>query len=380
MSWKTYVLTEDSQDEGAFDAFVSSHPKGDILQSFAWGQVKKHTGWKPFPILVRDDNGKAIASALVLCREIPGIRRSILYCPRGPVVDFENLEQARYLFGEIVKLGRAQKAIMLKIDPDIPADHDLVRQNLKTIGFQPSKNDQGFEGTQPRFVFRLDITPSLDELMASFHSKTRYNIRLAARKGVSIKTVCNQEDLKVFYGILLETANRDRFLVRNYDYFVTLWKELVERGYANLFMAYYQDQPVAGTLAFTMGSKAWYLYGASSNEHRNVMPNYLLQWEMIKWAKGRGCTMYDFRGISGDLDPKNPLYGLYRFKRGFGGSMVEFIGDYDLVLSKGWYIFWSEARPAYSKIVRKIAPVMRRFRPQSTATGRKDACSPGAEV
>lgn len=369
MSWRTYVLTDGSKHEAEFDTFVSNHPKGHILQSYAWGQVKKQTGWKPLPIMVKDDDGNPIASALVLCREIPGTRRCILYCPRGPVVDFEDQKQTRYLFGEIMKLGRAQGAIMLKIDPDIRADNDRVRQNLERIGFRPSRTNQGFEGTQPRFVFRLDISPSLDELMANFHPKTRYNIRLAMRKGVSIKSLCGKEDLRTFYSILLETAERDRFLVRNYDYFETLWDELVSRDYARLFMAYYQNQPIAGTLAFTIGTKAWYIYGASSNEHRNVMPNYLLQWEMIKWAKDRGCTMYDFRGVSGDLDPNNPLYGLYRFKRGFGGDMVEFLGDYDLVLSKGWYFLWSEARPAYSKIVRRIAPVLRHFRSQAKAIG-----------
>ena len=136
-----------------------------------------------------------------------------------------------------------------------------------------------------------------------FHSKTRYNIRLADRKGVKIKEDCTKKDLEDFYQILLVTSERDEFLVRNYSYYEQLWDKLVERGLAKLFMAEYNGMPIAGTIAFIFGSKAWYIYGASSNEYRNVMPNYALQWRMIEWAKQNGCTMYDFRGVSGDLIP-----------------------------------------------------------------------------
>jgi lipid II:glycine glycyltransferase (peptidoglycan interpeptide bridge formation enzyme) len=125
-------------------------------------------------------------------------------------------------------------------------------------------------------------------------------------------------------------------------------------------MADFEGQPIAGTLAFLFGDKAWYIYGASSNSHRNVMPNYLIQWSMIEWAKSNNCTMYDFRGVSGDLSEDNPLYGLYRFKKGFNGDFTEFIGEFDRPYSKFWYNFWSYAEPAYQKLIRKIIALRKR--------------------
>ena len=147
----------------------------------------------------------------------------------------------------------------------------------------------------------------------------------------------------------METCERDNFLVRPYSYFEELWDYLVEKGYAKLFMAEYEGKYIAGTLVFLFGQKAIYIYGASSNSHRNVMPNYLIQWTMIKWAKANGAKVYDFRGVPGDLTEDNPLYGLYRFKKGFNGDYVEFVGEYDLVYSPFFYWLWNTAEPVYQK-------------------------------
>jgi len=210
------------------------------------------------------------------------------------------------------------------------------------------------EGIQPRFVSRLDLSPSPEELLERMHPKTRYNIRLTQRKGVTVAEAHRVEDLKTFYKILQETALRDGFLIRSYDYFLTIWKEMVKRKYAQLFLASYHGEAIAGALAFIMGDKAWYLYGASSNRHRNLMSNHLLQWTMILWAKERGCRFYDFRGVSGDLNPDNPLYGLYRFKKGFGGTLTEFIGEYDRVYSPFLYWLWRKVYPLYAQGFRNL--------------------------
>ncbi|HHX95677.1 MAG TPA: peptidoglycan bridge formation glycyltransferase FemA/FemB family protein, partial [Clostridia bacterium] len=163
-----------------------------------------------------------------------------------------------------------------------------------------------------------------------------------------------------FYDILTVTAERDNFLVRSFEYFETLWDCLVEKGLAKLFMAEYEGHYIAGTLAFIFGDKAWYMYGASSNEHRNVMPNYLLQWTMIQWAKGKGCSMYDFRGVPGNLTEDNPLYGLYRFKKGFAAEYVEFLGEYDLVYSPFYYKAYNSMEKVYSGGVKKFLRARRK--------------------
>ena len=141
-------------------------------------------------------------------------------------------------------------------------------------------------------------------------------------------------------------------MTRQPEYFAQMLDNLGE--HCRLYMAFSEGQPIAGTLAIHYGDKVWYLYGASSNEHRNLMPNYLLQWRMIQWAIETGCRVYDFRGVSGDLSEDNPLYGLYKFKKGFGGEFTEFVGEMDLVINKPVY-FAVEHGTNVLKEVRKRA-------------------------
>jgi len=150
--------------------------------------------------------------------------------------------------------------------------------------------------------------------------------------------------------------------VRPYGYFSDLWGYLLPEGYLKLFMAYYEGQPIAGTLAFLFGDKAWYIYGASSNSARNVMPNYLLQWTMIKWAKENNCLMYDFRGVPGHVPEDHPLYGLYRFKKGFNGFYTEFVGEYDQVYSHFYYRLWNTLEPLYQKNIRRLIALKKKLK------------------
>ena len=177
--------------------------------------------------------------------------------------------------------------------------------------------------------------------MLTFKSDYRNRIRKAARKGVTVK-ISGNEALPDFVNIMKETGERDGFSTRPLSYFESMLDNMGE--YARLYMAYYEGKPIAGTIAINFGQTCKYQYGASSNSHRNTYPNYLLQWEMIKWGLETGCEVYDFGGISGDIEnPDNPHYGLYRFKRGFNGYMKEFIGEYDLVLNKLVYKLYNLA-------------------------------------
>lgn len=350
----------DIREREAFNKFVESHPKGHFLQLWEWGQVKRGMGWEMLPLVLEKD-GKIKASLLILKRKLPlpGINRCIFYAPRGPVADVHDEEAIRLLFAGAKRLAREHKAIFLKIDPDVPKDDAVFADILKKNGFRKNETGLDFEGVQPNFVMRLDITPEEEVLLSNMHSKWRYNIRLAERKGVKIRSAENKEDLRVFYAILQETAKRDNFLIRGYEYFEWIWDYMVGAGYARLFMAEYENEVIAATLAMRTKDKVWYLYGASSNRHRNVMPNYLLQWHMIKWAREMGCSLYDFRGVSGDLDENNPLYGLYRFKKGFGAELVEFIGEWDQVYDGFFYWLWTKVLPLYLDLTRNV---IRKFR------------------
>lgn len=348
------------QEKTRFNDFIRRHPKGHILQTWEWGQVKASTGWEPLPV-VMEDNGEVVGALMILKRRlpIPAFKRSIFYAPRGPVIDIHDSEKFQALIKGMRDIARQHGAIFLKIDPDIPVTDTVFTALLQKNGFHKTVTAEGFEGVQPTFVFRLDITPSEEELLANMSSKTRYNIRLASRKGVKIRPIENKEELKTFYTILEETARRDRFLIRGYEYFSTIWDKLVPPDLARFFLAEYEGKAIAGTLALKLGDKVWYSYGASSNEHRSVMPNYLLQWTMIRWAQENGCVLYDFRGVSGDLSEDNPLYGLYRFKKGFNGDLVEFVGEWDKVYSPFFYWLWTKVLPLYYRAVRRLIRVKR---------------------
>ncbi len=347
------VSPDDSVAAARYSEYVATGPKGHILQTLAWGDLKARTGWRPIRYLVEERTGgrpRGAISALLRRLPVPGVRLYLAYAPRGPVLDYSDEEAMAELFASVGSDLVRRGAVALKIDPDIPAARSDVVERLRRLGLRRVARGLGFEGVQPRFVFRLPLRGKAEDVMASFHPKTRYNIRLAERRGVTVRVGQNLEDLATFYRILVETARRDRFLIRAESYYRDMWELLVERGLARLFLADYAGQTLAGTIAFILGDKAWYVYGASSNAHREVMPNYLLQWTMIRWALDSGCTLYDFRGVSGHLEPSDPLYGLYRFKKGFGAEFTEFIGEFDLVLRPAWYFAYSRGEPAYRRL------------------------------
>lgn len=350
MTVSSKVITAAEKD--AFNAFLATHAKGHILQTWEWGEVKAATGWQPIRLMIYRE-GTPIAAVSLLKRPLPGGFYSIFYSPRGPVLDIQDEEAWQTLLQCVKEQAKKHRAVFWKSDPDIPEGNTEWEKAYQKAGFRKVDKGPGFEGVQPRHVFRLDISPDIETLLANCHQKTRYNIRLAGKKGVTI-TKPGREALPEFYRILKETADRDKFLIRPYHYYEVFYDKLVPAGQAELFMAYWEGQAIAGTLAFVLGDKSWYIYGASSNAHRNVMPNYLIQWTMIEWAKAKGCTMYDFRGVPGDVDESHPLYGLVKFKKGFNGVYTSFMGEYDLVYKPFVYHAYNFLEPLYQKGVRKL--------------------------
>ena len=344
-----------SQTTTEYEEFLSTHPKGHFMQSPQWAKLKNN--WKYEVIIERNDSGEIIGSVAFLIRKLPYTKFNIMYAPRGPVCDIHDYPLLQKLIDDSKELGKKNNACVLMIDPDVLASETEYVSVLEKAGFK-GKNGKNFEGTQPRFVFRLDVKDkSIDDLMAAFHSKTRYNIRVAQKNGVEVK-IEGKESAKVFYEIMLETGMRDNFVTRPLSYFEDMLDCLGDN--ARLYMAYYEGKPIAGTLATKYGNKVWYLYGASSNAYRNVMPNYLLQLEMIRWAVDSGCEIYDFRGVSGDLTPDNPLYGLYKFKKGFSGELTEFIGEFELITKPFVYNSMQKARHLLSLLTRTVYRIKNR--------------------
>lgn len=346
-----FVTDEDSKNE--YKKFLEGHEKCNFQQSLEWAEIKK-PNWQPEVILAEDEQNNIIGSLCVLIRKIP-IFGNLMYASRGPVCDVHDIAVIKQLTDGAKELAKKYNAIGLRIEPDVESDDKTFRDIVENLGYKIKDDAKDFKDQiQPRYVFRLDVKDKTEEeVMAGFHQKWRYNIRLAGRKGVVVKEG-TREDLKDFHKIMEETGKRDDFIIRPLSYFEKMYDNLVPGGHMKLLMAYYEDKPISGVIPIMYGNKTWYLYGASSNQHRNLMPNYLLQWEMIKMSIAKHDAIYDFRGVSGVVDENHPQYGLYRFKKGFGAKFTEFIGEI--------YIPFKPIKYQLYKISEKIFKTLRKIK------------------
>ena len=335
------------ENAGEFDEFVKSHKKGHMMQTSMWGKVKKEWDWTGF--ISRDENGKIKGVCAVLVRQIPMTPFKMMYAPRGPVCDLDDKETVKELLSAASEYGKKNKAYTFKIDTDALITNTEYIELLKSLGFTFKENGAGFDTVQARYIFRLNVEGKTEEeVMNCFHSKTRYNTRLAERKGIRIE-IKGKEACEEFHNLMLVTGERDNFATRGTEYFERIMDAFGDD--ARIYFAYFEDELLAGVLDVHVGDKNWYVYGASSNSHRNLMPTYLIQWECIKWAMQEGCSWYDFRG--GYPDENNPLHGIYKFKKGFCENYMEFMGEADLIMDKFGYKFVETAQKA-TKSTRKL--------------------------
>ena len=278
----------------AYEAFVQSHPKGHFSQSILWAKQKPM--WKWEAVVSTDAEGNIKGSLAMLIRKVPGTPYTLMYACRGPVCDLSDKETLTDLVNGAKEIAKRYKSYEIKIDPDVPSSNTEFTKMMTDLGFVITGGGKNFEAIQPKYVFRLDIEGKTEEeIMAGFHQKTRYNLRLAVKKGVEVK-LCGKEAVEDFTRIMEVTGARDGFVTRQASYFANMLDNLGE--HCRLYMAYHEGQPIAGTMAIWYGDKVWYLYGASSNEHRNLMPNYLLQWNMIQSLTIGDYSFSNIKGIT----------------------------------------------------------------------------------
>jgi peptidoglycan pentaglycine glycine transferase (the first glycine) len=315
-----------------WDAFVAAQPHGHILQTWTWGVLKSHFGWTADRVAITRDD-QIVAGAVVLFRPLPLRLGTLAYVPKGPVLDFDDEEVASELWQGLERPLKRNRSILLKIEPD-RVDDPVFVQRLTDLGFRPSP-----QTIQPPRTITIDIARSDDEILAAMHQKTRYNIRLAAKKDVIVREA-QPSDLPAFNALMQATGERDGFAVHSAEYYEAVYRLFVPTGQAKLFVATFQEQVIAGIFVFALGDRAWYFYGASGEAERQRMPNYALQWAGIQWAKSLGCKEYDLWGVPDEdeatleaqyLERHDDLWGVYRFKRGFGGQLTRFAGAYDRV-------------------------------------------------
>ena len=330
---------------GMFDAFMAGHPQGGVLQSWQWGELRRHQHWEPFRLLALDADGVPCGGASVLCRPLP-IGGSLLYVARGPVLDYRDGRTLDALVSALRRLGVACRAVLCKIDPPVAPPDPLIARALRSRGFTVGHRRGRFGGMQPLRNVIVPLDGGADAVLARCHAKTRYNIRLAARREVTVRQG-RREDLPAFHRLLMITCDRNGFAERSLPYFQQVWDALARAGMIELHLAEFQGEPLAAGILFALGRHAIYAYGASADTHREVMAPYAVQWSMMRSACARGCLRYDMTGVPLKLEEGEPAYGLYRFKRGFWPEITEFLGEMDLPLQPALYRLWQVAEPAW---------------------------------
>ena len=323
-----------------WNGFLSNCPDAHLLQTGAWGELKSDFGWEPVRLAV--GSGDMRWGAQVLFRHLP-LGLTFAYIPKGPLhhggADGSDQEFPGHAFWiEVDQLCRSRRAVFLKVEPD-----DWVINSNDWEGELPEGFRISPQAIQPQRTIVVDLRGSDEEILARMKQKTRYNIRLAAKKGVSVRS---SSDIDIFFQLMQATGERDQFGIHNLEYYRRAYNLFNPFGACELLLAEFDSEPLAALMVFAAGKRSWYLYGASVSLYRERMPTYLLQWEAMKWARSAGCTQYDLWGIP-DHDQEileaefshrsDGLWGIYRFKRGFGGTVHRSAGAWDRVYQSMLY-------------------------------------------
>ena len=380
-----------------WNSLISTLPNPHFLQTHEWGQVKAKYGWSPI-YAIWDEKGNMkveiddnqlssfvsppTAAALILKRQILrngfAARLSILYSPKGPLLDWTSESLRNRVLDDLQSFAKEQGAIFLKMDPDVvlgtgvpgnetdvpDTDGQAVMSELKGRRWSYASDQVQFKNT-----VLIDLNPTEDELLARMKQKTRYNIRLAEKKDISLR-VGTLTDVEMLYKMYAETSVRDGFVIRDKSYYKTVWETFLTSEAGKLespqvepsqhlfiptcepLIAEVDGAPIAAIFVFYFANRAYYVYGMSRDIHREKMPTYLLQWEAMKRAKAKGCVVYDLWGAPDVFDQSDSMWGVYRFKEGLGGKVVRTLGAWDFAPNPLWYRLYSEVIPRVLDVMR----------------------------
>jgi len=334
-----------------------------IFQTWQWSEFKQKFGWQASAHIWKDRTEVIQATALILQRSVSllGITFQVLYVPKGPTLDWQNAPLVERVLYDLESYAQDRSAIFIKLDPDVaigsgvPATVDAL-EFPGGLSVQAKLENRGWHFSQDQIQFRntvlVDLALDDATLLATMKQKTRYNIRLAEKKGVTVRS-SGLADLDMLTGMYAETAVRDGFVIRSADYYQTLWRSFIEAGMAEPLIAEVDGQAIAAIFIFHFHGIARYIHGMSREQHRDLMPNYLLQWEAIKRSKQLGCHTYDMWGAPDVFDESDPLWGVYRFKEGFNGTVLCTIGAWDFTSRPLLYKLYTTILPRILNIMRK---------------------------
>ena len=343
-----------------WDDWVENSPGGGhVLQSYTWGEVKRGLGWGPMRLLLERE-GEVVGAGQFLLYDTLPVPGRLMYCAKGPWLPWDEQRAVRAFFEGVRRIAERERAHTVKIEPEIFEERTDVKRHLQALGFRNARYDLNFSTT-----IVMDLSPSEEELLDKMSAKskkgktTRYNINLANRKGVE---VFEPEDFEWAFDTLvgwiedLEKTKEGFVKRRSREYLWEMMSKMHDAGQGHFFFASHESTPLSGAFVFTFGKKFWFMYGASDRQKRKLQGTYLLQWEIMRWAKRRGMTYCDFVGApksrGGDTD--DPYYGVYKFKLGFGGDVVEFVSCMDLPVSPRLAAAWYYLEPLYYRAYYKL--------------------------
>jgi peptidoglycan pentaglycine glycine transferase (the first glycine) len=353
--------------KGDWNSLIKTFPTAHILQSWEWGEFKKRTtGWTPERLVYHDAD--AVAAVSLLTRKAGPFR--VIYAPKGPLFAEHDSPHTEAVLKDLAELARKRRAVWLKIDPDIIVGRGVPDIAALTDEDRPNRpNDFGqgvinflkdngwhFSDDQPQFrnTFYLDLTADEEEILAGMNQSTRRKLRQADKKGVTVRPANGEDDLKRLYDIYDVTSERQDFIIRPEDYYLDLWSSFQKAGLAHILVAEVEGQVVGGVVLFHFGQRVWYFYGMSANKYRNHNPNHALQWEAIQWAKSNGYKLYDWWGAPDEFHEDDPMWGVYRFKDGFGGEVVRHIGAWDYVPFQPLYFVYTQIMPRVINLMKRL--------------------------
>lgn len=361
-------------EEVKYNQFIAAASTGNIFQTYFWGEVKK-PAWQPIRAVLEEDS-RIVAAALILKRQIPLMRRPLFYLPRGPVLkDWHDPAALENMLRGLLDLAAEHRAVFIKVDPLLEEGRGAA-ELLSRHGFIAATGHRDFGGLQPRYTFRLDLEGEVEQIMNRFPKKIRYKIRYGPARGLEFSSG-GEEALPEFMEIMDQTAARGDFVARDAAYYRRLFHIMGPAGAIDLTLGRFQGETVVAGITFAFGDKAWAVYGGQSDSHRNIYAYHALIWERIKWAKSKGVRWFDFFGVPGELDEKDPLYGIYYFKKSFGGEYCAYIGEQDLVLSRGYYGVW---RWLYPPLYDLLIGLLKAGRRVASAFSRKGRTSFSAKA
>lgn len=356
----------------AWNELIAGIPNAHLLQTWEWSQVKVKYGWQAMPFIWLGGQKKPEAAAMVLKRSLPiggfARRMCVLYVPKGPLLDWSDPALRQRVLGDLQILARQEGAIFIKVDPDVALgmgipgtetaveyeDGQEVRSELLRRGWKFSRDQIQFPNT-----VMIDLSPPEETLLARMKQKTRYNIRLGQKKGVTVR-VGKLDDLPVLYRMYAETSIRDGFLIREEGYYQTVWRNFMGipvsssglQPFSEPLIAEVSGQAVGAISLFYFAGQAIFLFGMSRDEHREKMPNHLLQWEAMRRAKALGCRSYNLWGAPNEFNQSDALWGVFRFKEGLGGYVLRTIGAWDFTPNPVMYKMYAEVLPRILNIMR----------------------------